>query len=241
LHAAAHNFSAPSIAAPQTNIVELERWLRGHFEDVLSRAPPVSKQLNAGVRIADVNFGLEESPIRLFIKRGKLLIQIERLRNLERVYGVISAVNASRRGAAATAASATVRWREKRVKQLTRRVRAVLAELDAELDVIESSHKRVRANAAFITFEEEEAALRALEAYPTSTLRYCCQPRRLRINGTHRVWVEPAPQPSDIHWEHFARGTCTPLRRIFSVAVILGILVGSAYAVFAGKRGRAQA
>ena len=55
---------------------------------------------------------------------------------------------------------------------------------------------------AFITFEQEEGRLRALDLYPQSTPLWCCQSKRKRLDGRYRVWVEEAPEPTDIEWKN---------------------------------------
>ena len=134
-----------------------------------------------------------------------------------------------------------------RQAQFVDRLVTQLQQLDAEIDMIEArpgmssvqegkefadSHdanvRRVAA-AAFITFEERSAVTRARLLYPDSRLRWLCQPRALRFDGTVRVWLEAPAEPTDIRWENFAMSPSRrTLHRWLSCVVIVGSLVACA-------------
>ena len=87
---------------------------------------------------------------------------------------------------------------------------------------------------AFITFEQEEGRLRALDLYPESTPLWCCQSKRKRLDGRYRVWVEEAPEPTDIEWKNqdvTPREKCCKKSIAITIAVILilisfGVILG---------------
>ena len=72
-----------------------------------------------------------------------------------------------------------------------------LRELDGRIDAIDARKTNNRAVCAYVTFEEEEGALRAVATYPKSLLYWVCQPRyvcmqRIAVFGvwsgvSHRV------------------------------------------------------
>lgn len=93
------------------------------------------------------------------------------------------------------------------------------------------------AAAAFVTFERDASAARALGLYPASALRWYCQPRWLRIGGVTRVWLRRPAEPSDVRWENFALGPgARRLRQAASLVVILGCLVAGAQQGRGGRR-----
>lgn len=201
--------------------------------------------------------------IRLFTLRGALLQQVERLskvallaeRSIELPPRPSDGPDAPPRRDAAQAE------RFKRTVQLITRLRVRLEELDAKIDEAEelaaaaaSSHplsrkargkiagiagccackpQGARAVAAFVTLEDEEGVLRAREAYQTNTWGWLCQPRKLRMHGKYRLWLQRAPEPSDIRWENFSLGRWqAAARRVLSLLFIVALLMAAAYGIF---------
>ncbi len=109
-----------------------------------------------------------------------------------------------------------------------------LARMDRVLDNKESEKHNRLALSAYITFEEEEACMRVLDTYPRSTLLYMCQGRRKRFGAVaagERVWVERAPDPSDVIWENLDVRT-SKLRSACTFIITLFVLFLSGLAVF---------
>ena len=118
-----------------------------------------------------------------------------------------------------------------------------LARMDGVLDNKEGEKHNRKALSAYITFEEEEAALRVLETYPRSTLLYVCQGFRKRFGNVapgERVWVERAPDPSDVIWENLDVRT-SKLRSACTFIITLFVLFLSGLAVFLTEDAARQA
>lgn len=80
---------------------------------------------------------------------------------------------------------------------------------------------------AFVTFETELAKDKATEAYkPGSLIAWAMRPEKLRMRGTHRLWVRRAPEASDILWENLGIvGWNASIRRILAWVFTLIVLV----------------
>lgn len=118
-----------------------------------------------------------------------------------------------------------------------------LARMDRVLDNKESEKHNRKGLSAYITFEEEEACLRVLETYPQSTLLYCCQGQRKRFGHAapgERVWVERAPDPSDVIWENLDVRT-SKIRSACTFVITLFVLFLSGLAVFLTEDAARQA
>lgn len=278
---------------PHQSVAELELGLRDHFEAVLSSQPRVYCDLEGGVKLADINFGLRDTRlISLFAARGVLLRQLERTGRIELIRGASGDVDgqAKARGL---------------VRKVLEKLRATDARIDAAQgldaakagpimsssdDVGRAGSNRDRAKrggndkeqaeapasaaiaagssaedfdetgadvclpikfhmhrgddsrivplnnaatSAFITFQEEEGALRAMATYPRTYVHWCCQPKELRYKGVHRLWVSRAPEPSDIAWSNLGFSGCARVvRRLVTLVLMVGTILTATYLIF---------
>jgi len=240
---------------PHKSLDELDLKLRQHFEKALkmrpmesSTLPEAARQsakqtakklkedgssedeiqtrsedaaLTACVRVADINFGLSNGEsLAKFNKRGNLLRKLERLSREELIL-----LNTHKNDDSKL--KKTRDELEKKKKELT--------EVDKELDDLYSGSNRsiMKASFAFVTFHQEEGALRALSAYPQSPLNWLFMPKELRVDEKTRIWVAPAPEPSDIRWENLSVPVFEHvLRRLLTVIVLGCALLGAATLIF---------
>ncbi len=117
---------------------------------------------------------------------------------------------------------------------------------DAKCDAIEAKLTEIgvagtkhRPVCAFITFEDEKDAVRAMDTYPQGTCYYLCQRKRsrLRIGEKHyRLEVQRANDPSDVKWNNLDISLCNRRTRKAIVALlsVLIILCGM-FVLFAAK------
>jgi hypothetical protein len=90
---------------------------------------------------------------------------------------------------------------------------------------------------AFVTFNNEESARRCLEDYHGSDSwfslsGYWFQPPQIRFNGTQRLTVTKAPDPSQVVWQNLELTTTQRLLRQTGVNVLLlGLLALSALCI----------
>lgn len=99
---------------------------------------------------------------------------------------------------------------ERKVLKLGFKLNAIRARHeDKELDAAE------QCVGAFVTFHHEESTRRCLDAYSGSNnwFRRLFQRKSLRFNGTNRLNVQPAPDPSDVIWENLETTKCQAFMR----------------------------
>ena len=226
---------------PHRSLSELERTLRRHFEVVLRKDAPadatedekmtLAREEESLCEIADINFGIKDSKgvFDLFHARGRLLHSLERLGRIELIAD----------------AENDLKGREiARLQILT--VIDKIALCDEEIDkrrgeavVLEDEDGHfvgklaLKATAAFLTFNHQEAAARALDAYPASFLRWICMPRRLQLTDPTfwRPWVTRAPDPSDIYWSNLSITFFNRLLRRLVNLIILTVALFVALAI----------
>ncbi|EQC29806.1 hypothetical protein SDRG_12352 [Saprolegnia diclina VS20] len=139
--------------------------------------------------------------------------------------------------------------------EITTKIEAQLEKVTDTLEKKTSKLKELRENrannltdcdCAFVVFNSVEAQRRCLRDYRTSqySLARRFQPKELRFQGTHALWVQQAPEPSNIIWENlevpvrerrlrrYLTNFVTFLLLLVSCAVIS--LAQSAQATFAG-------
>ncbi|KDO25312.1 hypothetical protein SPRG_09142 [Saprolegnia parasitica CBS 223.65] len=139
--------------------------------------------------------------------------------------------------------------------EITTKIEAQLEKVTDTLEKKTSKLKELRKNrannltdcdCAFVVFNSVEAQRRCLRDYRTSqySLARRFQPKELRFQGTHALWVQQAPEPSNIIWENlevpvrerrfrrYVTNFVTFLLLLVSCAVIS--LAQSAQATFAG-------
>ena len=262
---------------PHDNLLQLEGELRSHLEATLTSQPKVVADVTK-VAVADINFALGANDlIHLFIARGQLLLQIERLskvalvsersmvvdpggRPLTKKDGSPLLGKDGRHSVSELKLDEGIEDRFKRTVQFISRLRRRLAEIDTKIDAAEAAaasahnydlrdHKAgkkqrrsAKAAAAFVTFEEEEGVQRALQAYPATLWGWLCQPRALRYRGQYRLWLQRAPEPSDIRWENYSTSRVGyAFRRLVSVVMIIGILMLAAYGIFTADNQKKRA
>ena len=201
---------------PHQNLGKLDEQLRLHFSKVVSRAKKVERELT-NPAIADISFAMANTEVvELLEKRGKVLKRMDKR--------IQSMLLKHKQGA-------DERTMEK-VKAGLNKLKSELEHMDRVLDQRESTKGNEQAVSAYITFEEEEACLRALETYPRSTLLYyCCQKRANKYAGIHRVWVQRADEPTDINWANLNVNTRT-FRVMLTTLFTLLVLALSGLAVF---------
>jgi len=232
---------------PHRSLSELERTLRRHFEVVLRKNAPsdatedermtLAREEESLCEIADINFGIKDSKgvFDLFHARGSLLHALERLGRIELI---------------ADAENDLKRREIARLQILT--VIDKIALCDEEIDkrrgeavVLEDEDGHfvgklaLKATAAFITFNHQEAASRAMDAYPASFFRWLCMPRRLQLTDPSfwRPWITRAPDPSDIYWSNLSITWFNRLlRRLVNlVLLIVALFVALAIVFFVAQ------
>jgi hypothetical protein len=180
--------------------------------------------LTTCVRVADINFGLTKAnSLYKFKERGDLLRQLEKLSRIELILHHLEK-------------SPNNIKRLKKTCSDLEEVKKKLKEVDKKLDDLYSGSNRAKlqqASFAFITFHQEEGALRALSAYPQSPFNWLCMPKDLRVQETTRIWVAPAPEPSDIRWENLSVPLYQHiLRRLLNIILLACALLGAAFLIF---------
>ncbi len=169
-----YNHSSSSSRSRLVDTNKLSRVLKNHFETVLGQIRPVVADDKMGysnkqaleyeaqkhwpVKVADVQFGRNDGAVlRLQRLRGHLLHELQHeTAHLEHHHGDFSE-------RALNKIEAHVHKELDRLEALDKKI----AELESRPDVHNPA-------CAFITLETREAKLRALAAYPRSTLFYCC-------------------------------------------------------------------
>jgi len=222
------------------SLSELERTIRRHFEVVLRNEAPddatedekmtLAREEESICEIADINFGIKDSKgiFDLFRSRGSLLHDLERLGRIELI------------------ADADNDLKKREVARL--QIMTIIDKLglcDKEIDkrrgeavVLEDEDGHfvgklaLKATAAFVTFNHQDAASRAIAAYPTSLFRWICMPRRLQMTepSLWRPWVTRAPDPSDIYWSNLP---ITIFNRMLRRFINLSILTASLFVALA--------
>ena len=222
------------------SLSELESTLKRHFEMVLRNEAPddatdderisIAIEEETICEIADINFALRDAKgvFDLFRTRGALLHSLERLGRIELIAD----------------AERDIKGRESVREQIStvldkigfcdeqidkRRGEAIVME---DVDGHFVGKLALRATAAFITFNTQEAATRAIQAYPPSFFRWLCMPRRLQMSDPigWRPWVTRAPDPSDIHWSNVP---ITFLNRLLRRLINLTLLAASLFVALA--------
>ena len=251
--------------APDGSVLTLEADLRAHIEMTLADAPSVSGADGPrDVAVADINFALRGSPLLpLFAQRGGLLRRMESLTKAAMVLEAerLEAAAAAEAGgrlsglcgrarAAAAAAAAGERFEATardalRLQERLRALDAVISRAEAAAAGRGGGLRGVRAAAAFVTMETEEGVLRARAVFPSGMWRWLCQPRAARLYRSHRLSVRRAPEPEDVQWANYSLShTARCARRALSLALVVGLLVASATAIFytnAERQGRGAA
>ena len=135
-------------------------------------------------------------------------------------------------------------------KQL-HKLQKLKATADAKCDKIEEKLTKIgvegtkhRPVCAFVTFEKEEDALSALNAYPPGIFYYCCQRKKNRLQvgeKMHRLEVVRANDPADVKWNNLDISACNRRTRKAVVAVLsLFIILGGMFILFAAKSAKAS-
>lgn len=216
-----------SSALPQAAIQSAKLTMRKGEKDGLS-AEEIQEEaeqsaLQACVRVADINFGLSDGQsLSKFNERGDLLRKLERLSRMELI--LVSLPRTAKR-----------KTELKKIQDELVKLKKELDSVDKNLDDLYSGSKRanLRASFAFVTFHQEEGALRALAAYPRSPFNWLCMPLDLMVNEKTRIWIAPAPEPSDIRWENLSVPLYEHiLRRLFTVILLGCALLGAAALIF---------
>lgn len=229
LRASDYTVYVPSLPNhPDLEVVEEN--LRRRFEGVVSRAPTINYVLESGGRIADVNFGLDQTELlRALIKYGKSLRRLDKRQVEQQIcHSQIANKFPSRDGM-----PDKLRKRLDKADNLILQAREKREAAKDNLRVVQNKARETsRAVCAFVTFEEVEAAQRALIEYPPSLLFWCCQRRDKRVLGK-RIRLQQAPQPSDICWENMEASVVSRAsRQVLTAIITLTLLVLSAVAVF---------
>ncbi|CAM9344276.1 unnamed protein product, partial [Hapterophycus canaliculatus] len=102
-----------------------------------------------------------------------------------------------------------------------------------------------RAEAAYVTFDDEMAAIEARVLYSGSWITWLCAKRKMRLKGK-RITVLEAPEPSTILWENYGYGRCELwVRRtstLFVGASFLTLSIGmSIYALYQNQEAESEA
>eukprot|EP00903_Cladosiphon_okamuranus_P006559 g6407.t1 len=101
-----------------------------------------------------------------------------------------------------------------------------------------------RAVAAYVTFDDEMAAIEARVLYSGSWITRLCAKRKMRLKGK-RIRVEEAPEPSTILWENYGYRRCELWTRRTATFLIgasfLTLSIGmSIYALYQNQRAESQ-
>lgn len=113
------------------------------------------------------------------------------------------------------------------INRLTRLKDLLQKRADKLSDKAKLKSARGGAVAAFITFQQQDAASWVVNEYPDSSAAWCCQSERLRLRN-RRIRVVPAPAPSSVLWANL--NVTMPsqyIRQTFTGVLTAFLLVGS--------------
>ncbi|KAF0697360.1 Aste57867_11946 [Aphanomyces stellatus] len=211
------------------DVPTLAEDLKKHLEKVLSDKPMIYNGSIKDIKIADVNFGLTNAAqINVMRKRGEVAAKLEaaqqRISKFKLLEGKMDQVTF-----------------DKRIDKLIRASKIIdekFEKYEKWLDEWEAKNKGkgVIAVTAYITFEEEEGYLRCLREYPNfGFLHRLFQPYHKRFMKK-RMWIQTAPNPTDIIWENLDYSVFARTCRVIVVNIIaLSLLCISFIIIYAAK------
>ncbi|RHY90031.1 hypothetical protein DYB35_001248 [Aphanomyces astaci] len=218
------------------DVPKLAEDLKTHLETVLSAKAPVYNEAIQAIRVADINFGLTNAAqISLMRKRGevaaKLDVALQRIAKFKKLQP----------HQPPNAHEMDVKTFERRMERLLKASNALgdqFTSYDKRLDEWEKKNKGkgLVAVTAYITFEEEEGYLRCMREYPSlGVLHRLFQPYHKRFLKK-RMWIQPAPDPTDIIWENLDFTAANRLVRVIVVNLMaLSLLCLSFIIIYAAK------
>ncbi|CAK4137110.1 unnamed protein product [Aphanomyces euteiches] len=228
------------------DVPKLAEELKTHLETVLSSKPPVYNEAIKDIKIADINFGLTNATqINLMRKRGevaaKLDVALQRIAKFKILRERVVNHHQSKQGNNQSARGLDSKTFEKRMDKLIKASNKIddkFAKYEKQLDEWEKKNKgkSLVAVTAYITFEEEEGYLRCLREYPNlGALHRLFQPYHKRFKKK-RMWIQTAPDPTDIIWENLDYTLFNRTMRIIVVNVIaLSLLCLSFIVIYVAK------
>ena len=186
---------------PHDSADDLQKRLKSHFEQYLAMCPPVYKHLADGkVNVADINFGLDDQTLTsVKVEQGKAA------QKLQKLVAEMTAVGLDWRDLRGLPAAQEIRkeveykycpltccggywasWCRSQSEMLACRVELLRNEMIHRHRTIMALEQEAKhdsfATRAYVTFEEEEGALRALREFPDAySYALCCSGREAWI------------------------------------------------------------
>lgn len=217
---------------PHDDVDELRGWIIKHLETVVNdrslEMPAYGWTDNSSLRVADLTFSFAQTPtmLRLMKQRGKAL------RAMEKAQADLALLRRNFNAENVEEANALMKCVHERGRHV-----AKIEELDEELEATCGDKlSKLRAQNAFVTFEQEEGSLRALQLYSGSSSWFSrlFQRRALRLDGKYPLAVTGAVEASDVQWEHVGASAAQrrPRRLITAVLTTLLLLISFGFSVW---------
>lgn len=214
---------------PHDSIPELEKRLRSHMQEYLSICPPVYTDVpNNRVEIADINFGVDDQTLTAVkVEQGKAA------QKLQKYVAELTALGLEWKDLRQSPLAQDIRgdlgyyycpvsacsgyfggWCYKQTDMIAAKIELLRNDMLRRRKYIQSLQDGAKrssfATRAYVTFEEEEGALRALEFFPDSyAYTLCCSDKESWMSTVadgRQVYTplrcRRAEEPSDAIWEH---------------------------------------
>ena len=209
------------------------------------------QRIAGGEPVADVHLAYANSKeISLYFHRGKLMKKrydvVQRIRyELARRKFFQEDIGNTCNGNTSESDSSDL-WHKpptnpQRTEKRLAKLHAERTKLTAQIRLADEERERIlakdggqsKAIQAFVTYQTENALIRAIGAYQLSWFQSlglcCCYPKKLRLKG-HRLAVSQAPEPSTIMWENLEYSNLSRFLRqcLAGVVALLAICVSIA-------------
>lgn len=217
---------------PHDDVNELRSRIIKHLETVVNdrslEMPAFGWTDSDGLRVADLTFSFEQTPamLRLMRQRGKAL------RAMETAQAELSQLRRSFDPENVEEAHKLMQCVHERARHVSK-----IEELDEALeDLCGDRLTKLQAQNAFVTFEQEEGCLRALQLYSGSSswLTRFFQTRALRVDRTFPLTVVQAVEASDVQWKHVGASPAQrrPRRLVTALLTALLLMISFGFSVW---------
>ena len=212
------------------DVPAIREAIKMHFETVLSDMEGGTRQVGVkeaarkfgeskeGIKVNAVHFGFSNGhEISLLQSRGKVIRRLEHWECFRDDHKEVLEASHS-----------------DKITKLVDKLTKKLDKITKEVDKFAEDPKKHVPVCAFVTFEQEEGRLRAMDIYPQSLPLWACQGccgKRKMLDGRYRVWIEDAPEPTDIEWGNLDATPNEICCKKFMTGVIAFILILISFAM----------